>query len=119
MKLEITQEKWHFVVQNRVIYILNDVNVLVAELDVIQHHSKYMMPIPSATQANAELIADAGTTANKCQLLPSELLVQRDELLKSLIEVIEFNEITFKRLGRDYTKMIDLAKTRINKSLGL
>ena len=66
---------------------------------------------------NSALIADAGTTANKCQLLPSELLVQRDELLKSLIEVIEFNEITFKRLGPDYTKMIDLAKTRINKAL--
>ncbi len=34
--------------------------------------------------ANAKLIADAGTTANKCGLLPSELLKQRDELLKAL-----------------------------------
>lgn len=33
---------------------------------------------------NAQLIADAGTTANKCGLLPSELLEQRDELLNKL-----------------------------------
>lgn len=30
---------------------------------------------------NAQLITDAGTTANKCGLLPSELLEQRDMLL--------------------------------------
>ena len=30
--------------------------------------------------ANAELICDAGNTAQKCGLLPSELLRQRDEL---------------------------------------
>lgn len=35
-------------------------------------------------EANAELIADAGTTANKCGLFPSELLEQRDELLQAL-----------------------------------
>ncbi len=34
--------------------------------------------------ANAQLIADAGTTANKCGLLPSELLKQRDELIEAL-----------------------------------
>ena len=31
--------------------------------------------------SNAKLIADAGTTANKCGLLPSELLEQRNALL--------------------------------------
>lgn len=36
------------------------------------------------SHANAQLIADAGTTANKCGLLPSELLEQRDMLLDSL-----------------------------------
>lgn len=30
---------------------------------------------------NAKLIADAGNTAQKCGLLPSELLAQRDELI--------------------------------------
>ena len=35
------------------------------------------------TQQDAQLIADAGTTANKCGLLPSEILEQRDELLEA------------------------------------
>lgn len=35
-------------------------------------------------KADAELIADAFNTANKCNLLPSELLKQRDELLRVL-----------------------------------
>jgi hypothetical protein len=33
---------------------------------------------------NAKLIADAGTTVNKCGLIPSELLAQRNDLLESL-----------------------------------
>lgn len=33
---------------------------------------------------NAELFADALTTIQKCDLMPSELLSQRDELLKAL-----------------------------------
>lgn len=39
--------------------------------------------------ANAKLIADAGTTTNKCGLLPSELLEQRDELLEACIKASE------------------------------
>jgi len=34
--------------------------------------------------ADAELICDAGNTAQKCGLLPSELLQQRDELREAL-----------------------------------
>ena len=34
---------------------------------------------------NADLICDAGNTAQKCGLLPSELLRQRDELREALI----------------------------------
>ena len=34
------------------------------------------------------LIADAGNTTQKCGLLPSELLQQRDELREALIEVM-------------------------------
>ena len=40
---------------------------------------------------NANLISDAGTTANKCGLLPSELLKQRNELL----EVLELTKKSF------------------------
>ena len=38
--------------------------------------------------ANAELICDAGNTAQKCGLLPSELLKQRDELREALISML-------------------------------
>ena len=40
--------------------------------------------IKIANKKDAELIADAGNTAQKCGLLPSELLQQRDELLKTM-----------------------------------
>jgi hypothetical protein len=36
------------------------------------------------SEANAVLFADAGNTAQKCGLLPSELLKQRNELLYAL-----------------------------------
>lgn len=39
-------------------------------------------------KANAELFLDAGKTANECDLLPSELLKQRDELLHSLTRAL-------------------------------
>ena len=45
-------------------------------------------------QANAELIVDAGNTAQACGLLPSELLKQRDELREALIELSDFVERT-------------------------
>ena len=35
-------------------------------------------------RADAELITDAGNTAQKCGLLPSELLKQRDEMLADI-----------------------------------
>lgn len=42
-------------------------------------------------KANAKLIANAGTTANKCGLLPSELLEQRDELVNLLERFLYHN----------------------------
>ena len=39
-------------------------------------------------QANAQLIADAGTTANKCGLLPSEILEQLVECKEALQSII-------------------------------
>ena len=39
-------------------------------------------------KALAELFADAGNTAQKCGLLPSELLRQRDELKEALIDMM-------------------------------
>lgn len=40
------------------------------------------------SEANAKLIADAGTTANKCGKLPSELL-QENEEMKALLEELQ------------------------------
>jgi len=39
--------------------------------------------------ANANLVANAGNTTQKCGLLPSELLAQRDELLKNLARCVD------------------------------
>lgn len=36
---------------------------------------------------NAELICDAGNTFQKCHLLPSQLLQQRDELMEALMKL--------------------------------
>lgn len=60
---------------------------------------------------NAALIADAGNTAQKCGLLPSELLMQRDELLKALHEIMMLPEST----GHAY-KMKDIAQSAITKA---
>lgn len=73
MKLEITQGEW---VYKRKSLLLTKVETSSSPICTVSASSKQL--------ANAELIADAGTTANKCGLLPSELLVQRDELLEAL-----------------------------------
>ena len=52
-------------------------------------------------KANAVLIADAGNTAQKCGLLPSELLRQRDEL-RERCKQLEF--MIEKGLGWDDVK---------------
>ena len=43
-------------------------------------------------EANMKLCCDAGNTAQKCGLLPSELLKQRDELKEALKEMSELFE---------------------------
>lgn len=40
-------------------------------------------------QANAEFIAEAGTVANECDLMPRELLAQRDELARIATKIIQ------------------------------
>ncbi len=79
----ITKGKW--VIDNDYgimggIFINDDDGRLIAKAE------SFVEPLKER-EANAILIADAGTTANKCQLLPSELLVQRDELLEALQRV--------------------------------
>ena len=45
--------------------------------------------IEAKNKADVDLIVDAGNTAQKCGLLPSELLQQRDELKEALIEAVK------------------------------
>lgn len=58
-------------------------------------------------EANALFIADAGTTANKCGLLPSELLKQRNELMEALRKTKEqlfFKIVNEQMSGNDCAK---------------
>ena len=45
---------------------------------------------PKITEAHARFISEAGTVANQCGLMPSELLAQRDELLDTLKHIEEY-----------------------------
>ena len=44
--------------------------------------------------SNAQLIADAFNTANKCDMLPSELLEQSSHNIKELLGLLEFHGYT-------------------------
>lgn len=61
--------------------------------------------------ANAKLMADAANTANKCGLLPSQLLQQRNDLLAKATALVKLIEPTFnyKEL-RDLKEAIEKAK---------
>jgi len=59
--------------------------------------------------ADAELICDAGNTAQKCGLLPSELLQQRDELKE---ELAEQKRLYFKLFDEEISCMYCEAKIR-------
>ena len=61
--------------------------IVETEDTIIGHLMKWGSP-EEELQANATLICDAGNTAQKCGLLPSELLQQRDELREALAEMI-------------------------------
>ena len=75
----------------------------------------------SDDEHTAKLIADAGTTTNKCGLFPSELLEQRNELLEALKEVRSdlFYQISSKfgsEKASKYPSIIQVEKA-INKAL--
>lgn len=59
--------------------------IIETEETIIGHLMKWGSP-EDELQSNAILIIDAGNTAQKCGMLPSELLRQRDELMEALEE---------------------------------
>jgi len=65
--------------------------------------------------ANAELCCDAGNTAQKCGLLPSELLRQRDELREKYSKLLEAISEFLKSVKTDNTELKkSIAEMRIN-----
>lgn len=85
METNITKGKWKVAQLNN-----SEIGKDGAILHVVSGKALYGNEICAMFQdrrknkANAKLIADAGTTANKCGLFPSELLEQRNELLEAL-----------------------------------
>lgn len=58
-----------------------------------------LLPVKEDSKSNAKLIADAGTTANKCGKLPSEILKERDECMEVLEELLRL-KISKDALGK-------------------
>ena len=79
--LKITRGEWQFENYAGYMALQNDVG----------YHAKDILNADSVgsfeAEHNAELCCDAGNTAQKCGLLPSELLKQRDELREALEKV--------------------------------
>ena len=61
-------------------------------------------------EANAKLIADAGTTASESGLMPSELLKQRNEMLKALKDILPLAMYFINENHPTYKKVIELIK---------
>ncbi len=96
-KLNITDDQW-IVLYSRKLGELDVSHIIVGQknghkeiaktYDVNTHHNDLAYVSYDVGEANAKLIADAGTVANKTNLLPSQLLEQRNQLLNALEEAI-------------------------------
>lgn len=102
---------YHYLLMNKHYKVLSCENILIAECDF--NDKFYMCPLPVAAEANAKLIADAFTTMNKCDLFPSGLLEQRDELLGVIKKIIE----AYNGNGNSVLSSVDEAKQSIEKVL--
>ena len=78
--------------------------------------------IKIANKKDAELICDAGNTAQKCGLLPSELLRQRDELREALTELVHLHGCEQEGIGsgqptpEQWFKAVEKAELAITKT---
>jgi hypothetical protein len=84
--MEITKGKWRIAFENELAVVCNAEFGKIPTICVTQTSNNVSI---IAAKQNACLIADAGNTAQKCGLMPSELLSQRDLLVNSLLEVTE------------------------------
>ena len=83
--------------------------------DSVNYYGGYLIA-ESMTAADAELLIDAGNTAQKCGLLPSELLRQRDELKE---ELAEQKRLYFKLFEEEISCMYCEAKIRRGSAITL
>lgn len=111
MELGITKDKWE------VSEYSNETATIVTTLDT-NVCNVFMGSVKGEQDANARLIADAGTTANKCGLLPSEILEQRDELRNALQECIrDLRHFTSNYSKHPSLSTIEWADNAINNTL--
>jgi len=73
------------------------------------HNSHFHLDKDHQTHVyNAELIANSGTTINKCGFFPSELLEQRDDLLEALINLINIDPLDIEGVFKAESKALKL-----------
>ncbi len=98
----------------------NDVDIKIEGELIATAHGFYdkerVYSYTPVTNANAELIADAGNTIQKCGLLPSELLEQRDRLLAALKELYVTINKDYGHFKNSYSASLEKAQTAINKT---
>ena len=78
--------------------------IIETEETIIGHLMKWGSP-EDELQANALLIADAGNTAQKCGLLPSELLRQRDELREKYSKLLDATSELLRSMKTDNVEL--------------
>lgn len=93
--LEITKGKWLIDSSEDGTCIISDLDTnTICIADIVDESKQHWGVSVKAGLANAILIIDAGNTAQKCGLPPSELLEQRDELLEALSGLLrDFKEV--------------------------
>ena len=81
-ELEITKGEWQYGIYAGYFAIQNSAGYEASDLLNADSVGSF------EAEHNAELICDAGNTAQSCGLLPSELLRQRDELKEALKDMV-------------------------------
>ena len=89
------------------------IDIEICKVDHPIHNTDYRTKEESAN--NATLIADAGNTAQKCGLLPSELLKQRDELREALKQIRD-TTIFVRKGSMDAYKMQHIVEAAIKST---
>ena len=90
-------------------------------LESVEYYGGYLIA-ESMTTADAELLIDAGNTAQKCGLLPSELLRQRDELREALTELVHLHGCEQEGIGsgqptpQQWYNAVELAEAAIKNT---